>query len=93
MLLLALLALVGLWREKSMYFWVKLLCSLQGACLSLCHARETPGVHAGLGFWVLGVLGRFLGFWGSKGNRGTMPGTLVGVSPPSLSDYDACLVF
>ena len=40
-----------------MHFWVKLLCSLQGACLSLCHARETPGGHAGLGFWVLG-------FWG-----------------------------
>ena len=93
LLLLAFLALVGLWHGKSMYIWVKLSCSFQDACLSLCHARETPGVRAGLGFGVLGVLGCSLGFWGPKGNRGTMPGTLVGVWPPSLSDYDACLVF
>ena len=39
-----------------------------------------------------GVLGWSLGFWGYKGNRGIMPGTLVGSWPPSLSDYDACLV-
>ena len=51
LLLLAFLALVGLWHRKSMHSWVKLWCSLQGACLSLCHARETPGDHAGLGFW------------------------------------------
>ena len=93
LLLLAFLALVGLWHQKSMYFWVTPLCTLQDACLSFCHARETPGVHAGLVFWVLGVLGWFLGFWGFQGNGGTMPGTLVGVWPPSLSDYDACLVF
>ena len=96
LLLLAFLALVGLWHGKSMHFWVKLSCSLQGACLSSCHARETPGVHAGLGFWGFGffwgVLGWFFGFWGSKGNRGIIPGTLVGVWPPSLSDSDACLV-
>ena len=96
LMLLAFLALVGLWHRKSRYFWVKLLCSHQGACLSLCHARETPGVHTGPGFGVLGFLGWFLGycwgFWGLKGNRGKMHGMLVGVWPPSLSDDDACLV-
>ena len=94
LLLLAFLALVGLWHEKSMYSWVKLCCSLQGACLSLCHARETPGVHAGLGFGVFwGVRGGFGGSGGFQGNRETIPGTLVGVWPPSLSNSDACLVF
>ena len=79
--------------EKSMNFSVKLLCSHQGPCLSFCHARETPGDHTGLGsfFWGFGVVLR--GFWRPKGNRGTMPGTSVGIWPPSLSDYDACLVF
>ena len=97
LMLLAFLALVGIWHEKSRYFWVKLSFSLQGACIFLCHARETPGILTGpgsgaLGFWEW-FLGGFLGFWGLKGNRGRMPGTLVGVWPPSLSDYDACLVF
>ena len=93
LLLLAFLALVGLWQRKSKYFWAKPLCSFQDTFLSFWHARETPGVHAGLGFLVSWVLGVVLGFWGCKGNRGIMPGTLVGVWPPSLSDYDACLVF
>ena len=70
LLLLAFLALVGLCHRKSMYFWVKLLRSLQGACLSLCHARETPGGHAGLGSGVLGVLGGIGVVWGVLGIPG-----------------------
>ena len=67
LLLPAFLALVGLWHGKSMRFWVKLLCSFQGACLSLCHARETPGVHAGLGVWGFGCVGVVFGVLGNKG--------------------------
>ena len=66
LMLLAFLALVGLWHGKSRYFWVKLSFSLQGACLFLCHARETPGIHTGPGSGVLGFWEWFLGgFWGS----------------------------
>ena len=64
LLLLAFLALVGLWHKKSMHSWVIPSCSLQGTYLSRCHARETPGGHAGLGFGFLGVWG-FL--WGVLG--------------------------
>ena len=49
--------------------------------------------HAGLGLGSVGVWWGFLGFWGCKGNRGLMPGTLAKVWPPSLFSYDACLVF
>ena len=95
-LLLAFLALVGLWQKKSMNFWVVPSWSLQGTYLSRCHARETPGGRAGLGFGFFGVgggRGEVLGFWEYKGNRGTMPGTLAKVWPPILFSYDACLVF
>ena len=47
MLLLAVLAPVGPWQQKSAVFWVKLSCSLQGPCFSCCHARETSGTHVG----------------------------------------------
>ena len=93
LLLFAILALVGLWHRNSMISWVIPLCSLQEAYLSSCHARETTGGHAGLGWGILG-LGFFL--WGSGGVReigGTMPGTSAKVWPPSLFSYDECLVF
>ena len=70
LMLLAFLALVGLWHGKSRYFWVKLSFSLWSACLFLCHARETPGVHTGPGSGVSGFWecfpGGFFGVLGFK---------------------------
>ena len=94
LLLLAFLALVGLWHKKSMNFWVTLPCSLQRGHISpvVMQGKLLGAMLAWvLGFWGAGFF--FWGFWGCKGNRGTMPGTLAKIWPPSLFSYDACLVF